>query len=104
MFSRPLIVTAALLLLGGWRDRVPEWPVSGPMPDAPGHGAPSRYDPITGGTRSYRPVEPMPWGDVNRRVAPPEGAPPSGPAKPDEQSTPAPTEGTPDEPAGHEGH
>jgi hypothetical protein len=30
----------------------------------------NRYSPITSGTKSYRPVEPLPWGDVNRRVAP----------------------------------
>lgn len=36
-------------------------------------GAPvkaNRYSPVTSGTKSYRPVEPLPWGDVNRRVAP----------------------------------
>jgi hypothetical protein len=35
-------------------------------------GAPvkaNRYSPVTSGTKSYRPVEPLPWGDVNRRVA-----------------------------------
>jgi hypothetical protein len=42
----------------------------------------NRYSPVTLGTRSYRPVEPLPWGDVNRRVAPrqkpkdKQGAPP----------------------------
>jgi hypothetical protein len=40
-------------------------------PDDP--GAPvraDRYRPVISGTKSYRPVEPLPWGDVNRRVAP----------------------------------
>ena len=32
---------------------------------------PARYESITAGTKSYRPVEPLPWPDVNRRVAPP---------------------------------
>lgn len=32
---------------------------------------PARYESITAGGKSYRPVEPMPWADVNRRVAPP---------------------------------
>jgi hypothetical protein len=32
---------------------------------------PVRYESITAGTKSYRPVEPLPWPDVNRRVAPP---------------------------------
>jgi hypothetical protein len=31
-----------------------------------------RYRPVISGTKSYRPVEPLPWGDVNRRVAPKE--------------------------------
>jgi hypothetical protein len=57
---------------------------------------PMRYESITAGTKSYRPVEPLPWPDVNRRVAPPgatnqgkedaspgaKDAPPSEPAKP----------------------
>jgi hypothetical protein len=30
----------------------------------------NRYIPVTSGTKSYRPVEPLPWADVNRRVAP----------------------------------
>ena len=32
---------------------------------------PVHYESITAGTKSYRPVEPLPWPDVNRRVAPP---------------------------------
>lgn len=31
---------------------------------------PARYSPIISGTKSYRPVDPLPWGDVNRRVMP----------------------------------
>jgi hypothetical protein len=30
----------------------------------------TRYVPVTGGLKSYRPVEPKPWGSVNERVAP----------------------------------
>lgn len=30
----------------------------------------NRYSPVTSGTKSYRPVGPLPWGDVNKRVAP----------------------------------
>jgi hypothetical protein len=36
-------------------------------------GAPvkaNRYKPVTAGTKSYRPVAPLPWGDVNKRVMP----------------------------------
>jgi len=39
-------------------------------PNAP--TPPARYSPVLSGTQSYRPVEPLPWGDVNRRVSPPE--------------------------------
>lgn len=55
------------------------WPHAGPMPDDPVRIKPLRYAPIGEGNRSYRPVEPMPWGDVNRRVAPP-GSLPGAPA------------------------
>ena len=41
-----------------------------------GHAG-ARYVPLGTGTKSYRPVEPMPWGDLNRRVAPREGKPPA---------------------------
>ena len=44
---------------------------------------PARYSPIVSGTKSYRPVEPLPWGDVNRRVMPPGASAP-------EQGKPAP--------------
>jgi hypothetical protein len=33
---------------------------------------PARYAPVISGTKSYRPVQPVPWGNVNRSVAPPE--------------------------------
>jgi hypothetical protein len=39
-----------------------------PAADVP----PARYGSVISGTKSYRPVEPLPWGDVNRRVMPPE--------------------------------
>jgi len=43
-------------------------------PDAP--APPARYSPVTSGTKTYRPVEPLPWGDINRRVTPqPKQAP-----------------------------
>jgi hypothetical protein len=28
------------------------------------------YSPVTQDLRPYRPVEPLPWGDVNKRVSP----------------------------------
>lgn len=33
---------------------------------------PTRYSPVLSGTPSFRPVQPLPWGDVNRRVMPPD--------------------------------
>ena len=78
----PLRVAFAIglvLLLTGWRDREPPWPQSGPMPDEAVAVPASGYEPALAGTRSYRPVEPMPWGDVNRRVAPPPTKEPGQP-------------------------
>lgn len=75
-----LAIVASISLTGwGERSREPEWPHSGPMPDDPVKVKPLRYKPITEGNQSYRPIDPMPWGDVNRRVAP-KGALPSGAA------------------------
>jgi hypothetical protein len=45
--------------------------VAAASPDDPGTPVPpSRYRPVISGTKSYRPVEPLPWDDVNKRVAP----------------------------------
>ena len=84
---RLLIAVIAVFGLTAWRDSAPEWPAAGPMPDEPGHASRFTYDPVDKGTRRYRPVDPMPWGDVNRRVAP-AAAPPS--TSTDPKSTPAP--------------
>lgn len=92
---RLLAALIALVVLTAWRDRSPEWPASGPMPDEPGHSSRFTYDPVDKGTRSYRPVDPMPWGDVNRRVAP-EGALPS--TKPQTPPPTQPMQKTPAEP------
>ncbi len=46
---------------------------------------PARYSPVLSGSQSFRPVEPLPWGDVNRRVMPPDAlksAPEHGKAEP----------------------
>lgn len=48
---------------------------------------PSRYSPVISGTKSYRPVAPLPWGDVNRRVMPKDAQPPgAGTVAPKERS------------------
>ena len=67
------------LVAVAWRGTDPEWPVAGPMPDEPGHASGTKYNAVGQGTKSFRPVEPMPWGDVNRRVAPPAASPPVSP-------------------------
>jgi hypothetical protein len=49
-------------------------------PDDPSAKAPiARYAPVMAGTKSFLPVEPMPWGEVNRRVTP------KPPRKPDQK-------------------
>jgi hypothetical protein len=45
-------------------------------PDNPRASVPGDpYRSVTSGIKRYRPVEPLPWGDVNRRVTPPRGSP-----------------------------
>ena len=102
MDTKRFIAAIALLTLAAWRDVDPEWPASGAMPDEPGHASPRfKYEAINAGTRSYRPVDPMPWGDVNRRVAPAAGtspvapspvAPDETPKSPDTPNAPMPME------------
>ena len=55
-------------------------------PDDPAARVPdARYELITSGTKSFRPVEPLPWPDVNRRVAP---SPPSSGKNAQPKTTP----------------
>lgn len=71
----PKPVLLLLLLLAGWGERDIDWPYVGPMPDQPVAVPPDDYIGVTRGTRSFRPVEPLPWGTINRDVAPaPDGA------------------------------
>jgi hypothetical protein len=54
-------------------------------PANPDVGVPQvRYSPVLSGSQSFRPVEPLPWGDVNRRVMPEahRSAPEQGKADP----------------------
>lgn len=76
MRMRLLMMLAAIPALAGWGERKPAWPYAGAMPDEPVGVGIDRYDSVAAGTRSYRPVEPMPWGDANSRVAPPQKAKP----------------------------
>ena len=65
----PLCLLAPLLLLAPTAS-----PAKAASPDDPRAPVPAeRYLPVLKGTRSYRPVEPLPWGDVNRRVDPQAG-------------------------------
>jgi hypothetical protein len=77
MRVRLLFLLAILPCLSGWGDREPGWPYSGALPDKPIAVPAARYVPLGVGTKSYRPVEPMPWGDVNQRVMPHESKSPS---------------------------
>ncbi|MBY0560065.1 hypothetical protein [Hyphomicrobium sp.] len=69
MLVRVLIAALLVPTLTAWGE-APTWPVSGPMPDRPVSVREQSYAPVNAGAKSYRPVEPMPWGDINRRVAP----------------------------------
>ena len=78
-----LVLGAHGLTGWGWHREAPPWPQAGPMPDAPVPVKPYRYAPVTSGAISNRPVAPMPWPDVNRRVSPPAvKTPPPGPTTP----------------------
>lgn len=70
------IAVFAMLSLTGWGEREPAWPQAGSMPDEPVPVPAQIYRSIAAGIKSYRPVEPRPWGEINRQVAPP-GAPSS---------------------------
>ena len=77
MWMRLLFLLVIVPALSGWGSSEPGWPYAGAMPDQPTSVPSARYAPLGSGTKSYRPVEPMPWGDVNQRVAPHQGKPPS---------------------------
>ena len=64
-----LILLAVACLTSGFGDsEVPAWAAT---PDDPGAKVPpARYSSVMAGTKAFRPVEPMQWGEVNRRVAP----------------------------------
>lgn len=49
------------------------YPYAAHDPANPNEGGSARYSSVTAGLQSYRPVDPLPWGDVNRRVSPQSG-------------------------------
>jgi hypothetical protein len=65
MGLRPsLLVTASLLAItfGASAQSAPDDP-SAPVP-------PSTYSPVLKGTKTFKPVEPRPWAETNKRVSP----------------------------------
>lgn len=65
------------------------YPYSDRDPSDPGLGSSSvRYSSVTGDARSYRPVEPLPWGDINKRVTQPESSAAQKPQKQTPQNEP----------------
>jgi hypothetical protein len=70
----PFLILGASLLGAAASDAVIAQGFDPADPQAPSPAAP--YRSIFAGTKSYRPVEPLPWDDVNRRVAPPGALPP----------------------------
>ena len=78
-FLTGLVACAAAALTSGaahaydlmrWR-HAPAYPYAGRDPSSPwAHGSPVTYRSVTHDLQSYRPVEPLPWGDVNKGVTP----------------------------------
>lgn len=68
-----LITLAAAPGLLAWGDRSLPLPYAGPMPDAPVAALGDVYVPVGKGLKIFKVVEPMPWGDVNKRVTPQGG-------------------------------
>ena len=79
-FSTPALAFAALLTTS--------LAAIAAAPDEP-WAPPVKYSPVTSGSKSYRPVQPMPWGDVNRRVAPVESGSGASERAPQSQDAPA---------------
>ena len=85
---------ARLLLMLGLAVAIPSQASFAGPDDAEASVPRSPYGPVTAGTKSYRPVEPLPWGEVNRRVMPKgkqadDGAP-AAPRARDGDAAPAP--------------
>lgn len=79
-FLRGLVACTAPVAMGGaasahdllrWR-HTPAYPYAERDPSNPWAEANTvKYRSLTQGLQSYRPVDPLPWGDVNRGVTPP---------------------------------
>ncbi|MDX2288427.1 MAG: hypothetical protein NW217_06355 [Hyphomicrobiaceae bacterium] len=72
--------TVAIALDAEWPRHRLAYPYAERDPSLPRPSMRSSYHPITGDLRSYRPVDPLPWDEINRRVSPPP-KPPANPKK-----------------------
>ncbi len=75
-----LVILPGQALAFGWHrhDDLPQ--VIGPRdPSDPGERVPrTTYQSVTAATKSFRPIAPLPWEEMNRRVMPrPKSAPPA---------------------------
>jgi len=69
LLRRPAIGVMVVGLLGACA--APPKIMSGPSPSDPAVRVPAlAYQPITGGVKSFRPVEPKGWEELNRNVGP----------------------------------
>ena len=75
VLKRAAVIMSCSAFLTGWGRAPAEWPHSGSMPDEAVRVPRAKYAPVEAGTKSYRPVEPMPWGDINKKIAPAEKPP-----------------------------
>jgi hypothetical protein len=80
LLAQPLLLPAAASAHDGERYGLPtvfgDRNPANPWESVP----PPQYRSLTAATKSYRPVDPLPWDELNRRVAPrslnePSGAP-----------------------------
>jgi hypothetical protein len=69
---KPLLTAAAASLLAGCAT-LPPPPVAGRDPSDPTVRVAARYAPVMAGTVDHRPVDPKPWAEQNRGVAPKPG-------------------------------
>lgn len=70
----PFALALLAITIAGCAEELPDLPsVAAADPAAP---VPKTvYKPVTAGTENLKPAEPLPWGDSNKKVAPPEDTP-----------------------------
>lgn len=72
MAARILWLIGISYVIAGAQGAVAQVPTLGHHdPSDPSQPAPATtYQPVTSGLQSFRPVEPLPWGNQNEKVAP----------------------------------